>query len=86
MSDNAPVIFVDIKQSPLSRLPGRQQRWHWTAKSAGNQRVLARSSEKYTNRDDCVHAIELLFAATSTVFLREAEVGNRLLRQAAAGE
>lgn len=84
MSEFPPVVYVDIKQALSSIIPGRrQQRWHWVAKSAGNQRVLARSSERYTNRGDALYAVALLFSSASTVYLREAEHGNQLLRQAA---
>lgn len=83
---SAPVLYVDIKQAPLSKLPGRQQRWYWIAKSAGNQKRLARSSERYTNRGDCVNAVWLLFHASTTVFQREAEHGNLLLRRGAGDE
>lgn len=84
-----PLIYVDIKRAPLSKLipgwglPGRPQRWYWVAKSADNQRKLARATERYTNREDCVHAAWLLFSSSTTVYQREAEQGNVALRMAA---
>lgn len=82
MSEAPAVVFVDIKQAPLSRIPGRPQRWYWIAKSAGNQKRLARSTERYTNRADCVAAVWLLFHSSTTVFQREVEYGNIELRRA----
>lgn len=86
MSEFPPVIFVDIKQAPLSRLPGRPQRWYWVAKSAGNQKKLARSSERYTNRGDCLYVTAQLFGPATNVYLREAEHGNQTLRMAVEPE
>lgn len=83
---NSPLIYVDLVRSS-SRLPLRRpQRWKWIARSADNGRVLATSSERYTNRRDVEHAVELLFGADSNVYLREAEQGNRLLRLAASND
>ena len=75
-------VYVDLKQAPLSKLPGRPQRWYWVARNAGNQKKLARSSERYTNRQDCLNAIRQLFGDATDVFLREAEKGNYPLRRA----
>jgi uncharacterized protein YegP (UPF0339 family) len=91
MSEFAPLVYVDIRRALLSRIPGRPQRWYWIARSADNQKKLARSTERYTNREDCVHAIKLLFAASTTVYLRRREadgwpveqLGNEALRMAA---
>lgn len=91
MNEFPPVLFVDIKRAPLSRLPFRQQRWYWVCKSADNQRKLARSTERYTNRQDALDAIYLLFRPGTTVYLRRREadgwpteiLGNEALRLAA---
>lgn len=80
-----PVIYVDLTQipvNPLAKLAGRAQRWRWRATNAGNGRVLAVSSENYTNRNDCLAAIDQLFGAFSDVYLRSAQEGNQLLRLA----
>lgn len=60
------------------------QPWRWVAKNAGNQKKLARSSERYFNREDALAAAEQVFSAATTVFKREAEMGNVLLRQGQA--
>jgi hypothetical protein len=76
------LVYVVLKQAPLSRLPFRQQRWYWLAKSGDNQRKLARSSERYFNRVDAINAINVLFADASNVYRREAELGDVMLRLA----
>lgn len=80
-------VFVDLVFVPESAarklIPGRKrhQGWRWVAKNADNQRTLARSSERYTNREDCLAAVEQLFGPATTVFKREAEMGDVVLRQ-----
>lgn len=76
MNGFPPVLYVDLMRSKLPR----RQRWRWVAKSADNQRKLATSGEFYTNRQDCLDAIALVFAAISTVYLRQSEQGNQLVR------
>jgi uncharacterized protein YegP (UPF0339 family) len=78
-----PLVFVDLYQSRPRKLFGRAQTWRWKALNGNNFRVLAASSEAYTNRSDAVDAIEQLFGATSNVYLRQTEHGNQLLRLAA---
>jgi hypothetical protein len=75
------LIFVDIKRS-RTRFPGRPQRWFWVALNGNNFRRLARSSENYTNRQDCLDALKQLFGSDANVYKREAEVGNVCLRLA----
>lgn len=80
----ADLIYVDLYQTPLlKRLLGRPQRWRWRAFNAGNYRVLAVSSERYTNRQDCIDAIVQLFGFNTAAYMREAEHGNTCLRLAA---
>ena len=82
MTDNAPLLFVDIQQSK-SRWPvKRPQRWYWVLKSADNNEPLAVSSENYTNKQDCIDAAFLVHSAGSTVYFRQSEHGNVLMRQA----
>jgi hypothetical protein len=76
MSDFPPVIFVDLVKSKLPR----RQPYRWVAKSGDNYRKLATSGEWYSNKNDAVSAIHLLFGDGSNVYLREAEQGNELLR------
>lgn len=68
------VLYVDIYKSKR-RLTGRQraQPWRWRLKSEGNSKVLAVSSEAYTNREDCLAAIVKVFSGSTTVFLRRRE-------------
>jgi uncharacterized protein YegP (UPF0339 family) len=76
-------IYVDLIKTPvIKRLLGRPQQWRWKAFNAGNMRVLAVSSENYTNRQDCIDAIGQLFGAGSAAYMREAEHGNTSLRLA----
>lgn len=60
------------------------QPWRWVAKSGDNQKAMARSSERYFNKTDALHAIHLLFGSGSNVFLRQAEFGNENLRRPSA--
>lgn len=75
-----PVVFVDIYQGK-STSPKRPQAWRWRAFNEGNTKILAVSSEAYTNKGDCIDAIEQLFGAGTTVILRQHEKGNELLRR-----
>lgn len=84
MAEN-PLIYVDLYQDGaglLARVTGRAQRWRWRALNGNNSRVLAVSSESYTNQNDCITAIEELFANQSNVYLRASQRGNQLLRLA----
>jgi uncharacterized protein YegP (UPF0339 family) len=88
LMNTRPVLYVDLKQAPLSKLipgwglPGRPQRWRWVARNASNHKVMARSSERYTNKQDCLDAISQLFSPGTTVYLRQAEHGDECLRLA----
>jgi hypothetical protein len=80
-----PIIFIDVyrgKQRVAAKLAGRPQVWRWRAISEGNGRKMATSGEAFINLSDCLHSIELLFGTTATVFLRQEEQGNQLLRRA----
>ena len=63
-------ITVELIQTPRPRwsLKHRTQRWRWRALAA-NGRVLAVSSEAYTNRADAVAAIWLVFGWETCVDL-----------------
>lgn len=50
--------YVEIYRSAPSRLPGRQQRWRFRCVAA-NGKVLTKSSEGYTNKDDAGWAANL---------------------------
>lgn len=62
------------------------QPWRIAIKSGGNRKALFRSTERYFNRADALHAIELAFGTGSNVYLREAEHGNQTLRMAVEPE
>jgi len=75
---DGPLIYVDVyKGKQLLR-----QAWRWRALNALNGRVMAQGGEAYTNRTDCEAAVTQLFGDATTVYLREAEQGNVLLRMA----
>ncbi len=76
----AALIYVDIKQSARRWPLRRPQKWFWVALSGDNFHQLARSSEAYTNRSDCLKAVRILFGPDSNVYRREDEQGNVLLR------
>lgn len=78
------LVYVDIKQVKNLKhtITGRPQPWHWVARSGQNWRVMARSSERYTNRQDCIDAATLLFGPEVTVYLRQQGQGNVVLRLA----
>lgn len=61
----------------------RFQPWRWVARSAANNKIMARSPDRYFNRTDCVDAIVVLFGHDTTVFMREPGHEPLLLRQAA---
>lgn len=83
-----PVVFVDLINTPEPKLrkliPGRTRWQPWSAmiSSAGNHEDLFKSTESWTNRSDAVNAIRLAFTNGSNVYLRQAELGNVLLRRA----
>ena len=69
-------VTVELYQVPDERDDGRPtrrpQRWRWRAKNEGNGRILAVSSEAYTNEGDAQKAIYQLFGAESNVTLKQA--------------
>lgn len=69
--------------SEYSAYINKFQPWRSVILRDGNFEPLFVSSERYFNRSDALAAITLAFSATTTVFLREAEHGNVLVRRAA---
>lgn len=65
-----PGLTVEIIHTPRPRwsLKRRHQPWRWRARAA-NGKVLAVSSEAYTNRADCEAAIRLVFHVAPEVTL-----------------
>jgi hypothetical protein len=88
MSEFPPLIYVDLINvpEPKSRklIPGRPrwQPWRVVILSGDNQRRLFRGSERWTNKQDALDAISLVFGSGSNVYLRMAETGNLALRYA----
>lgn len=76
------LVYVDVKRASVLRSLGRPQRWYWVALSGENFKKMAVSSERYTNLDDCYHAIDVLFGTDTYAYRREAEHGNLRLRLA----
>lgn len=74
------IVTVTMHRSPRPVWSlRRHQPWRWTA-TAANGRVLAVSSESYTNRADCRVAISLLFGYSTAVILRDGEMPEHYLR------
>jgi hypothetical protein len=67
-------VTIDLYQTDVAG-PGLKipppQRWRWRARNAGNNKILAQSSEAYTNRQDCLDTITALFGPDTTVYLRQ---------------
>jgi uncharacterized protein YegP (UPF0339 family) len=81
-----PLVFVDLLQvADKATKSGRPQRWRWVAKNGANQKILARSSERYINRQDCHDAITQLFGAGTNIYLRQDGHGDQPLRRAQDG-
>lgn len=55
------MIVVELKRSKTRWPLRRPQRWYWVARSAGNGKTLAQSSEMYSNSGDAVAAVQALF-------------------------
>jgi len=78
------VLFIDIQETSSNTIfkRARKQPFYWVAKNSGNGRVMAISSERYTNRQDCVDAARLIFGSEVNVYLRQENQPNQLLRYA----
>lgn len=74
-------VIVELIHTPRSvfNVRSRTQPWRWRALSA-NGRVLAVSSEAYTNRADAVAAIWLVFGWETCVDLDDHGSRSGLLR------
>ncbi len=91
---SAPLIYVDLIKShpaPREKFPSmtderyrelveRYQPWRLLILSGDNHEPMFRSTERYFNRADALHAAELAFGANSNVWLRESEHESRALR------
>ncbi len=91
---SAPLIYVDLVKrhlAPREKFPSmtdeqyrelvdRFQPWSLLILSGDNHEPMFRSTERYFNRADALHAAELAFGANSNVWLRESEHESRALR------
>lgn len=77
------VVVVELKQSRTRWPLRRPQRWYWIARSGANGKVLAQSSEMYTNSGNAVDAIKTLFGADTEVHLKRPDNSGVILRTAA---
>ena len=66
------VLYVDIRESHAVNLLSRKRKqpWYWVLRNSNNNKVMAVSSERYTNRQDCVDAAKLVNGSSVTVYLR----------------
>jgi uncharacterized protein YegP (UPF0339 family) len=86
MSETFPEVFyVDIKRSKKRFPLKRPQQWYFVLLAAGNHEPVM-TSEMFTNHGDCVAAAEKYNGDTITVFLRQKEIGNLLVRRAVPSE
>lgn len=81
--------FTSISQVDLPKVEGSYrayriafQPFRVLIKSGDNNRTLFRSSERYFNKADAIHAAEIVLGSRSNVYLRQREHGNELLRLA----
>jgi hypothetical protein len=82
------LIYVDLKYVPEPKarklIPGRSrwQPWRVVILNGDNHEDLFRGTERWTNKQEALDAIEEGFGANSNVYLRETEKGNVTLRLA----
>lgn len=74
-----PLLYIDIKETTGKWPKKRAQKFYFVVLSAGNFKALAKS-ETYTNRSDCVAAARLVGSEQTSVFLRQVEQGDEVLR------
>lgn len=89
--EDKPDSQAEFKIKHLPKMPGGKayqqyldhfQPFRVLVKSGDNEEPLFRSTERYFNNADAIHAIELAFGTSSNVYLRQHETGNQLLRPA----
>lgn len=73
-----PLVAVVVKKLSAIKTLGRPQRYYWIAQNRDNRETLAVSSERYTNRADCLSAAVQLFADATCdpVLLEQAGTGH----------
>ena len=80
-----PYDDVDALKAAYRQYRDRFQPFRLVLKSAGNNEPLM-WGESYFHREDALSTAHLVGSWETTVFLREAEHGNVLLRQAVRGD
>ena len=77
------LIYVDVKKRRFVAKTVRGQGYYWVAKGENGKRMSR--SYMFTNKGDCYDSIDMHFGGDKsgdvTVFRREAERGNVLVRQ-----
>lgn len=64
------MINVSVKMSKTMWPKKRPQKFYWIARHS-NGKTMARSSEMYTNLDDCLEAVLTLFSSNATISLND---------------
>lgn len=80
------VIVVELYRCAPGRRGSRGQRWRWRAKDAGNNEILAKASEAYTNKRDALDAIVQLFSEGPRVRLTQPDEPDVILREMVEGD
>lgn len=79
-------VYVELEYTPepegRADDASRWQPWRLLVRAGGNNAALLRSTERYTNKGDAVHAAELAFGEDTTVILRQENQPNYQLRLA----
>jgi len=76
-----PSFRIDIRRNNSRWPTARAQRWTWTVTNTGNNRVMGRSSETYTNESDCADAAVALFGDGARVRLQRADGSSVIVRE-----
>lgn len=86
MNDH-PVIYAELKYNPEPKarklLGPTRTRWQpWTVWIwvKGNNENLFKGSERWTNKQEAIDAVNLAHGPESIVYLRQPEAGDLLIR------
>ena len=73
------ILYIYIRESHAVSLLGRKRKqpWYWVLRNSNNK-IMAVSSERYTNRQDCIDAAKLVNGSSVTVYLRVGDVAAKL--------
>lgn len=74
----ATKLMVSIREShAINRFKKRRQPWYWVLINTANNKVMAASSERYTNYADCESAARLVNGDTVDVYLRTPQYADQ---------